>query len=162
MAEVVAQDEVTNGDNVILPGEVKVYAGGDYIGETSLAQISPREKFKIGTRIAFDVKAEKKLVHREVEKAGVMSGKLKRAYKYRLEVQSFSSRPIEIDIFDRIPHSLNPSIEVKSDWERSLAKSQNLGVVEWHKTIQTNQKTAIDYEYEVTWEKGITVHPPLP
>jgi uncharacterized protein (TIGR02231 family) len=162
MAEVVAQDEVTNGDNVILPGKVKVYAGGDYIGETSLAQTSPREKFKIGTRIAFDVKAEKKMVHREVEKAGVMRGKLKRAYKYRLEIQSFSSHPIEIDIFDRIPHSLNPSIEVKSDWERSSVKNQNLGVIEWHKTVQPNQKATIDYEYEVTWEKGITVHPPLP
>jgi len=162
MAEVVAQDKVTNGDNVILPGKVKVYAEGDYIGETSLAQISPREPFKIGTRIANDVKAEKKLVVREVEKAGVMRGKLRRSYKYRLEIQSFSKNAVEIDIFDRIPHSLNPSIEVKGTWEKTSVKDENLGVIEWHKTIHPNQKTTIEYEYEVSWEKGITVHPPLP
>jgi uncharacterized protein (TIGR02231 family) len=162
MAEVVAQDEVTNGDNVILPGKVKVYAEGDYIGESALAQIAPREKFKIGTRIANDVKAEKKLVNREVEKAGVMRGKLKRSYKYRLEIQSFSKYPIEIDISDRVPHSLNPSIEVKTDWEKSTIKNQNLGVVEWHRSIQPNQKATIEYEYEVSWEKGITIQPPLP
>jgi uncharacterized protein (TIGR02231 family) len=162
MAEVVAQDEVTNGDNVILPGKVKVYAEGDYIGESTLAQIAPREKFKIGTRIATDVKAEKKLVNREVEKAGVMRGKLKRSYKYRLEIQSFSKYPIEIDISDRVPHSLNPSIEVKTDWEKSTIKSQNLGVVEWHRSIEPNQKATIEYEYEVSWEKGITIQPPLP
>jgi len=162
MAEVVAQDKVTNGDNVILPGKVKVYSEGDYIGETSLVQISPREPFKIGTRIAHDIKAEKKLVLREVEKAGVMRGKLRRAYKYRLEVQSFSKVPIEIDIRDRIPHSLNPSIEVKESWEKTAVKDENLGVVEWHKTIQPNQKITIEYEYEVSWEKGVTVHPPLP
>ena len=162
MSEVVAQDKVTNGDNVILPGKVKVYAEGDYIGETSLAQISPRESFKIGTRIAHDVKAEKKLVLREVEKAGAMRGKLKRSYKYRLEIQSFSKNTVEIDIFDRIPHSLNPSIEVKVDWEKIATKEENLGVVEWHRTIQPNQKTTIEYAYDVSWEKGITVHPQLP
>ena len=162
MAEVVAQDKVTNGDNVILPGKVKVYAEGDYIGETSLPQISPREPFKIGTRIAHDIKAEKKLILRQMEKVGVMRGKLSRAYKYRLEIQSFSKNTIEIDIFDRIPHSLNPSIEVKGSWEKTAVKEENLGVVEWHKAVQPNQKTIIEYEYEIAWEKGVSVHLPLP
>ena len=162
MSEVVAQDKVTNGDNVILPGKVKVYAEGDYIGETSLSQISPREEFKIGTRTAYDVKAEKKLAHREVEKAGVLRGKLKRSYRYRLEIQSFSKRPIEIDVFDRVPHSESTEIEVKADWEKAGVKDENLGILEWHKTLQPDEKAVIEYDYEVSWEKGITVHPPLP
>ncbi|TFG33309.1 mucoidy inhibitor MuiA family protein [Candidatus Thorarchaeota archaeon] len=162
MAEVVAQDKVTNGDNVILLGKAKVYAEGDYIGETSLPQISPREPFKIGTRIAYDVKAEKKLAHREVEKAGVMRGKLRRSYRYRLEIQNFSKRAIEIDIFDRVPHSLSTQIEVKAEWQKLGIEKQNLGIIEWHKTLQRNQKDTIEYEYEVSWEKGVTVNPPLP
>lgn len=162
MAEVVAQDKVTNGSNVILPGKVKVYAEGDYIGETSLSQISPREEFKLGTRTAYDVKAEKKLTHREVEKAGLTKGKLRRSYKYRLEIQSFSKRSIEIDVFDRVPHSESTSIEVKAEWEKFGVKDQHLGILEWHKSIQPDEKTIIEYEYEVSWEKGITVQPPLP
>lgn len=162
MAEVVAQDKVTNGGNVILPGKVKVYAEGDYIGETSVSQISPREEFKLGTRTAYDVKAEKKLAHREVEKAGLTRGKLRRSYKYRLEIQSFSKRPIEIDVFDRVPHSESTQIEVKAEWEKFDVKNHHLGILEWHKSIQPDEKTIIEYEYEVSWEKGITVHPPLP
>ncbi len=162
MAEVVAQDKVTNGSNVILPGTVKVYAEGDYIGETSISQISPREEFKMGTRTAYDVKAEKKLAEREVEKAGVLRGKLRRSYKYRLEIQSFSKRPVEIDIFDRVPHSVSTQIEVKAEWEKLGVEKHNLGILEWHKTIQSNEKTIIEYEYEVNWEKDVTVHPPLP
>jgi len=162
MSEVVAQDKVTNGGNVILPGKVKVYAEGDYIGETSIAQISPREEFKLGTRTAYDVKAEKKLTHREVEKAGITRGKLRRSYKYKLEIQSFSKRPVEIDVFDRVPHSETTSIEVKAEWEKFDVKEQHLGILEWHKSIQPDEKTIIEYEYEVSWEKGITVHPPLP
>ncbi|TFG29645.1 mucoidy inhibitor MuiA family protein [Candidatus Thorarchaeota archaeon] len=162
MAEVVAQDKVTNGGNVILPGKVKVYAEGDYIGETSISQVSPREEFKLGTRTAYDVKAEKKLTHREVEKAGITRGKLRRSYKYRLEIQSFSKRPVEIDVFDRVPHSETPSIEIKAEWEKFGVKKQHLGILEWHKSIQPDEKTIIEYEYEVSWEKGISVHPPLP
>lgn len=162
MADVVAQDKVTNGDNVILPGKLKVYAEGDYIGETTVAQISPRESFKIGTRIAYDVKTERKLVHREVEKAGVMKGKLKRFYKFRLEIRSFSKQSIKIDIFDRVPHSVSTQIEVKTDWEKAGIEKENLGIIEWHRTIEPDHKDTIEYEYEVSWVKGVTITPSLP
>ncbi|MGD9397836.1 MAG: DUF4139 domain-containing protein, partial [Candidatus Thorarchaeota archaeon] len=162
MAEVVAQDKVVNNDSVILPGKMKVFSEGDYIGETSVDQISPREEFKIGTRVAYDVKAEKKLIEREMEKAGVLRGKLRRSYKYRLEIQSFSKRKIEIEVFDRVPHSVSTQIEVKIDWEKLATKSHELGVIEWHRELEPNEKKNIDYEYEVVWERDVTISPPLP
>lgn len=162
MAEVIAQDVVKNGSNVILPGSVKVYAEGDYIGESSLPLISPREEFKLGARIASDVKGEKKLVEREVEKAGVLKGKLKRSYRYRLEVTNYAKSDIKIEIFDRIPHSLSTQIEVKTDLEKLGAENVELGVLEWHLTIEPNGRQEIEYEYEVLWEKDITVSPSLP
>ncbi|MDF1540515.1 MAG: DUF4139 domain-containing protein, partial [Candidatus Thorarchaeota archaeon] len=162
MAEVVAQDEVTNGDNVILPGNMKVYAEGDYIGETSIAQISPREEFKIGTRVAYDVKAQKQLVEKDIEKAGLTRGKRRRYYKYRLEIESFSKRPVEIEVVDRIPQSNSTSIEVKLDLEKIGVMKHELGVIKWTKNIDIGQKTEIVYEYEVLWEKDVTISPPLP
>ncbi len=162
MAEVVAQDKVVNNESVILPGKMKVFSDGDYIGETSIGQISPREEFKIGTRVAHDVKAEKKLVEREMEKAGVLRGKLRRSYKYRLEIQSFSKRKIEIEVFDRVPHSVSTQIEVKIDWEKLAAKEHELGVIEWHRSLESNEKKTIEYAYEVLWEKDVTISPSLP
>ncbi|MFW9912632.1 MAG: DUF4139 domain-containing protein, partial [Candidatus Thorarchaeota archaeon] len=162
MAEVVAQDEITNGDTVLLPGDAKVYAEGDYIGETSIGLMSPREKFKLGTRTAYDVKAKKNLIDREVEKAGITRGKLRRAYKYRLEIESYSKRLVKMEIFDRIPHSLNPSIEVKVDWNRFNMKKQELGVVEWNIDLEPKEKRNIEYDYEVEWERNVTIRPPLP
>jgi len=162
MSEVVAQDKVTNNDSVILPGKVKVFSEGDYIGETSIGQISPREEFKIGTRVAYDVKAEKKLVEREMEKAGVLRGKLRRSYNYKLEVQSFSKRPVKIDIIDRVPHSNSTQIEVKVDWEKLAPKKHELGVIEWQRDLEPNEKKVIEYSYEVEWERDVTISPPLP
>jgi uncharacterized protein (TIGR02231 family) len=162
MSEVVAQDKVTNNDSVILPGKVKVFSEGDYIGETSVDQISPREEFKIGTRVAYDVKAEKKLVEREMEKAGVLRGKLKRSYNYKLEIQSFSKRPVKIDIFDRVPHSVSTQIEVKVDWEKLAPKKHELGVIEWQRDLKPNEKKIIEYSFEVEWDRDVTISPPLP
>ncbi len=162
MSEVVAQDKVTNKDSVILPGKVKVFTEGDYIGETSIDQISPREEFKIGTRVAYDVKAEKKLVEREMEKAGVLRGKLRRSYDYRLDIQSFSKRKIEIEVFDRIPHSTSTQIEVKIDWDKLAPKNHELGVIEWYRELEPNEKKSIVYSYEIEWEKDVTISPPLP
>ena len=162
MAEVVAQDKVVNNDSVILPGKVKVFSEGDYIGETALGQIAPREEFKMGTRVAYDVKAEKKLVERDMEKAGVLRGKLRRSYKYRLEIQSFSKRKINIEIIDRVPHSVNTQIEVKVDLEELAPKKHELGVIEWYRELEPNEKKHIEYEYEVIWDKDVTISPPLP
>jgi uncharacterized protein (TIGR02231 family) len=162
MAEVVAQDEITNGDTVLLPGGAKVYAEGDYIGETSISLMSPREKFKLGTRTAYDVKATKKLVDREVEKTGITRGKLRRAYKYLLEIESYSKRPLKMEVFDRIPHSLNPAIEVKVDWEKLKIKKQELGVIEWNIELEPKEKKNIEYNYAVEWERNVSISPPLP
>ena len=71
MTEVVAQDEITNGDSVMLPGNVRVYAKGDFLGETNIGLKAPRETFRLGTRTAYDVKAEKKLLEKDTEKAGL-------------------------------------------------------------------------------------------
>ncbi len=162
MAEVVAQDEVTNGNSVILAGKVRVFAEGEYIGETFTEQIAPREKFKIGTRTAYQVKAKKKLVHREVEKTGVVRGRLRRAYTYRLEIENFGKEPIRLEVVDRIPHSLNPAIEVKIDSERLGLKKFELGVMQWDRTIRPKEKDVIEYSFEVLWERGVRITPPLP
>ena len=39
--EVIALDEITNGEGVLLPGRVKVFASGDYMGESSIGLVSP-------------------------------------------------------------------------------------------------------------------------
>ena len=97
-----------------------------------------------------------------MEKAGVLRGKLRRSYKYRLEIQSFSKRKIEIEVFDRVPHSVSTQIEIKIDWEKLAVVNQELGVIEWHRALEPNEKKNIEYDYEVVWEKDVTISPPLP
>ncbi|MBY8998367.1 MAG: mucoidy inhibitor MuiA family protein [Candidatus Thorarchaeota archaeon] len=162
MAEVVAQDEITNGDAVLLPGNVKVYAAGDFIGETYLSLQAPREKFRLGTRVAYDVKAEKKLIEKDTEKAGITRGKQKRGYKYSLEIQSFAKREITVKVVDVIPYSNSEKITVELPEPTLPFKKMELGVIEWETKMGAGTETKIGYSYEVEWEKDVTIRPPLP
>ncbi|MFW9954504.1 MAG: mucoidy inhibitor MuiA family protein [Candidatus Thorarchaeota archaeon] len=162
MPEVVAQDEITNGNSVLLPGNVKVYSEGDFIGETSIAIISPREKFRLGTRTAYDVKAEKKLVTKETDKAGFTKGKTRRGYRYMLKLESFSKDPIEIRVVDRIPHSTSERIIIEMKEPSHVPSKSELGVLEWELSLEPNSKAEITYEFDAEWEKEISITPPLP
>ncbi|TFG29644.1 mucoidy inhibitor MuiA family protein [Candidatus Thorarchaeota archaeon] len=162
MQEVVAQDEITNGDSVLLPGSVKVYAAGDYIGETNLGTISPREKFRLGTRVAYDVKAERKLLEKDTEKAGFTRGKQKRGYKYALELKNFSKSEIEIRIVDRIPYSDSEKILVELAEPTLAYKKMELGILTWETKMVKDQELKIEYSYDVEWEKDLSIRPPLP
>ncbi|MHA1135726.1 MAG: mucoidy inhibitor MuiA family protein [Candidatus Thorarchaeota archaeon] len=162
MPEVVAQDEITNGDSVLLPGPVKIYALGDYIGETNLDTISPREKFRLGTRASYDVKAEKKLLEKDTEKAGITRGKQRRGYKYALELKNFSKHDIDIRIVDRIPYSNSEKIVVDMEEQSTAFKKMELGVITWETKMTKDQELVLEYEYEVEWEKNLSIRPPLP
>lgn len=162
MAEVVAQDEITNGDSVLLPGNVKVYTAGDFIGETYLDLKAPREKFRLGTRVAYDVKAEKKLLEKDTEKAGITRGKQKRGYKYSLEMKNFAQKEIAIKVVDVIPHSNSEKITVELSEPSLQIQKEELGVIEWETKIGASSEFKITYSYEVEWERDIIIRPPLP
>ncbi|MHA1479975.1 MAG: mucoidy inhibitor MuiA family protein [Candidatus Thorarchaeota archaeon] len=162
MPEVVAQDEITNAESVILPGKVKVYSEGEFIGETNVNLIAPRETFRLGTRTAYDVKAEKKLVLKDTDKAGFTRGKKKRGYTYQLIMESFSKDDIEMRVVDRIPHSTSEKIVVEFEPPKVPVKKMELGVIEWEISITAQEKSVIEYEFDIEWEKDITISPSLP
>ncbi|TFG09777.1 mucoidy inhibitor MuiA family protein [Candidatus Thorarchaeota archaeon] len=162
MVDVVAENEVTNGDSVLMAGKAKIYAHGEYIGETAIPFTSPREKRTLGTRIAHDVKAEKKLVDKTIHKAGLTKGKLKREYTYRLTIENLSKDQIEIEVVDRMPHSNEPELEVNMDINKLGVHKQELGVITWNLGIPSKEKHTIEYGYEVEWKRGRAVYPPLP
>jgi len=66
---VIAQDKITNDDEVILGGNAKVYSEGEFIGETHITRVPPRDEFKLGAREELKLAAKKKLLKRVREKA---------------------------------------------------------------------------------------------
>ena len=159
---VIAQDKITNGDEIILAGNAKVYSDGEFIGETIVEQIAPKEDFKLGAREEMKIKAEKKLLNRDKEKAGLIKGKRAISYKYEIKLKNFRKKDSTITIKDVIPHSQSEHIKVKPLVANMEPEKKNLGIYTWKLTLKPDQEVKITYTYEVEWEKDYTIYPSLP
>lgn len=159
---VIALDKITNGDAIILAGNAKVYADGEFIGETFIDQIAPGEEFKLGAREELKMKAEKKLLKRVKEKAGLVKGKRTISYNYELKINNYRKLDAAITIKDVIPYSHSERIKVKN-FEPSLTPvKENLGIQTWDLKLKPGEEFKVTYSYEVEWEKDYSISPPLP
>ena len=159
---VIAQDKITNDDEVILGGNAKVYSEGEFIGETHITRVPPRDEFKLGAREELKLAAKKKLHKRVREKAGLVKGKRAISYEYELEIKNFRKEGSQITIKDAIPYSRSERIKIKG-FEASIAPTKdNLGIYTWELKLKPDGVTKITYKFEVEWEKDYEITPTLP
>jgi uncharacterized protein (TIGR02231 family) len=159
---VIAQDKITNDDEVILGGNAKVYSEGEFIGETYINRVPPRDEFKLGAREELKITAKKKLLKRVREKAGLVKGKRAISYEYELEIKNFRKEASQMTIKDAIPYSRSERIKIKG-FEASVAPTKdNLGIYTWELKLKADATTKITYKYEVEWEKDYEITPSLP
>lgn len=167
--QVIAQEKIKNGDMQLLPGKVKCFVEGDFVGETGFNKvISPGEEFKLGTRLSYEMKVEKKLVKREVGKTGIMKGKLLNEYSYEIKINNYRNIECDITIIDRIPKSLSPDIIIEPD-EKHLKDffspeptKFELSIATFELRLKPEEEFTIEYNYKVNFRKGMIISPPLP
>ncbi|MHC1591990.1 MAG: DUF4139 domain-containing protein, partial [Candidatus Helarchaeales archaeon] len=166
--QVIAQEKIKNADITLLPGRVKCYVDGDFVGETSIKVISPGEEFKIGTRLSYDLKIEKKLIKRDIGKKGLTKGKLINEYEYEIKIKNFRKQESELTIIDRLPCSRHQDIEVEpsekhlEDYFSLVPKKYNLNIATWELKLQPEQELKIKYRFSVQYKKDLEIEPPLP
>ncbi len=159
---VIAQDKITNDDEVILGGSAKVYSEGEFIGETHITRVPPRDEFKLGAREELKLAAKKKLLKRVREKAGLVKGKRTISYEYELEIKNFRKEASQMTIKDAIPYSRSERIKIKG-FEASVEPvKDNLGIYTWELKLKPDGVTKITYKFEVEWEKDYEITPTLP
>ena len=158
---VIIQDTLVNGDLLLLAGNVKIYFQEEFLGETSIPVIAPKEKFKLGTRISYDLKIEKKLIDRSKDKRAV-KGRLKNNYEYKINIKNLNKVSEELTIYDRIPHSSSENIKVEVQEINPDPDKKELGVLKWNIDLTNLEEKVIQYSYFVDYKKGIIITPSLP
>ena len=151
-----------NDDSLMLPGKARIYSQEDYIGETVLKLIAPREKVDIGTRFSNDLKVEKKLIEKSAEKAGLTRGKVAREYQYKLIIKNFRKESSPIKVMDRIPHSDSEIIKVELGKLSHKPTQNQLGVLTWELNVGPKAEEELIYSYQVEYPRDKTITPPLP
>lgn len=158
---VVIQDKVINDDLLLLPGNVKIYYNDEFLGETSIPLIAPKEEFNLGTRVSYDLKIEKKLLDRSKDKKAI-KGKLKNNYEYKISIKNLKEIKNELILYDSIPHSNSEAIKVEIEEIVPEPKKQKLGVLKWKFDLRGIKEKEIKYKYYIEYKKDIIIKPPLP
>ncbi len=158
---VIIQDKLMNEDLLLLAGNVKIYYLEEFLGETSIPIIAPKERFKLGTRVSYDLKIDKKLIDRSKGKKAI-KGKLKNNYEYKITIKNLSDVSEDLIILDRIPHSNSENIKVEIEDIEPEPDKNELGVLKWKLNLKGVKDKVINYKYFVEYKKGIIITPSLP
>ena len=158
---VLIQDTVVNGDLLLLSGNVKIYFQEEFLGETSIPVIAPKEKFKLGTRVSYDLKIDKKLTDRSKAKKAI-KGRLINNYEYKITIKNLNEATEDLTLYDKIPHSSSENIKVTIDEIVPEPDKKKLGVLTWKFNLKGLDDKTINYKYVVDYKKGIQITPSLP
>ncbi|WP_371805633.1 mucoidy inhibitor MuiA family protein [Candidatus Lokiarchaeum ossiferum] len=159
---IIIKDTITNGDLLLLPGNAKVYYEGEFIGESQIPLIAPKESLELGTRRTYDLKVIKRLKNRSSNKEGILKGKIGKAYQYEIEISVLKPNKYKLKLMDRMVHSDSEKIKVGKSNFNIEPESKDLGILTWNLDLTGKEKIVISYDYEVIWEKEIRITPALP
>jgi uncharacterized protein (TIGR02231 family) len=158
---VIIQDTLINGDLLLLAGNCKIYYAEEFIGETVIPVIAPKERFKLGTRVSYDFRIEKKLIDRSKDKKSI-KGRLKNNYEYKIIIRNLNNVSEDLTLYDRIPHSSSENIKIEFESINPEPDKKELGILKWRTNMKGIQEKVIQYKYSIEYKQGININPPLP
>ncbi len=156
---------VTNAKDLqLLAGRVNVFLEGDFVGASSIDNISPGEEFDLYLGVDESVKVKRDLVEKKVDDvliAGIPSPTKKTVFKYKTAIENYKSKKITVVFFEATPVSEDERIRIKisnvslepkeKDWQ------SRKGVWRWELELEPKAKKEILYTYTVEHPRDMQV-----
>ncbi|MCX5702939.1 MAG: DUF4139 domain-containing protein, partial [Candidatus Omnitrophica bacterium] len=144
---------VTNAPNLqLLAGRVNIFLDGDFVGTSSIDNIGPGEEFDLYLGADENVKVKKELIEKKVDEtliAGIPSPTKRMTFKYKLTIENYKSKKINVELFEAIPVPEDDRIKVKvtqvsiepkeKDWK------DRKGIWLWELELEPKLKKEISY-----------------
>ncbi len=144
---------VTNAKELqLLGGRVNVFLDGDFTGSSSIGNIGSSEEFDLYLGVDENVKVKREQVEKKVDEtliANIPSPTKKTTFKYKLTVENYKSKKINVKLFEAMPVSQDDRIKVSinnvslepkvKDWK------DRKGVWLWEMELSLKQKQEVFY-----------------
>lgn len=133
-----------------LPGAVRVYREGSFIGKSKFNFVAEGEYAEIYMGLEDRIKVTKTL---DVKNSATTYFKNKKVLKlgYQIDVQNYLDRAIQIEIQDQIPVSQDQDTKVKTLLLEPKPKSQEKGITIWDVSLQSQEKKSINFEFQLEY-----------
>jgi uncharacterized protein (TIGR02231 family) len=97
----------------LLPGNAQVFMGGDFIGDTAMPSVAPKDEFKVFFGPDRALRASREVLSKNTGSSGLFGGSTVTTWNDRITLDNGSGREINVELYDRRPISLNEKIDVK-------------------------------------------------
>jgi len=148
---------VTNAPNLqLLAGRVNIFLDGDFVGTSGIDNIGPGEEFDLYLGADENVKVKREQIEKKVDEtliAGIPAATKRTIFKYKLTVENYKSKKVNVKLFEAMPVSEDDRIKVKID-KVSLEPKQKdwkdrKGVWLWEIELEPRSKKEIFYNFIV-------------
>ncbi len=156
---------VTNAaDLQLLGGPVNLFLEGDFVGSSSIDNISPGEDFDLYLGVDENVKIKREQISRKMDDVligGIPSPNKVTTFKYKLSVENQKNKNIRVILFETIPVSENERIRVKVSDVSAQPKEKDWkdrkGVWRWELELSPKAKQEIFYTFIVEHPRDMQV-----
>jgi uncharacterized protein (TIGR02231 family) len=140
----------------MLPGPVEVYIDGDFVLQSSLPTVAPRERFELGLGVEQAIVCARNTHYREERSGGDVVATTELRHRLEIELRNQLGRSIACEVRERIPQPAPEAEvvveegEVRPEWE--AYDQEERGVVleggrRWEVTVEPGQSEELVAEY---------------
>jgi uncharacterized protein (TIGR02231 family) len=152
---------------VLLPGEATMYMGTDFVGRARMGLVAIGKPFTVGFGVDPQLQAVRKLTDKTKTTQG---GNQVLKFNYQILISSYKTTPVDIQLWDRLPHSdavqaisvalTPPKLPLSTDalYQRD-ERPKNL--LRWDLKIDPKQNgdkaLTLDYEFKLELDRNVNI-----
>jgi uncharacterized protein (TIGR02231 family) len=152
---------IYQGDAPLLPGSVSFFRDGAFVGTGSFELLRPGEEVRLSFGIDDKVRIGYRLETGERSKEGIFNRQRRVERRYRIEIENYHNRPMEITVLDQLPVARDERIKVELLDDSTKPTEQDVegrkGIVAWTSTMSAKEKRVIRFGYAVSYPEGEVV-----
>jgi uncharacterized protein (TIGR02231 family) len=151
---------------VLLPGEATMYLGSDFVGRMDLPLVAIGEQLTVGFGVDPQLQVQRQLLDKGRTMQG---GNQVLKYDYRILVSSYKAEPVNVQVWDRLPHAENETVGVtlgKSEPELSadpvyLREERPHNLLRWDLKVEPamngEKARVVHYDYKLELDRQMTL-----
>ena len=160
-------DLTNTTETILLPGEASMYLDSDFVGSTKLPLVAIGKPFTVGFGVDPQLQVVRKLIDKTRTTQG---GNQVLNFKYKILLSSYKSTPVDVQVWDRMPHaeavgtigtSFTMGATKLSEDPLYVRDEKHKNLLRWDVKVEPKQNgekaMTIDYEFKMELDKNVTI-----
>lgn len=151
----------TNTTNaILLPGEVSVYQGNDYIGKARLAQAATGDTVEVPLGVDPSLRLTRKILTDVFDPTlgSFNRNRSRLTRRFRITIENLRSAPVLVNVHERLPVARHDDITVVRDRGNvEPLEAREDGTLRWEVSLEPGKSNFIEYGWRVEYPSGMNL-----